>query len=113
MHDLPVMEFGFGAETDDTLVPKTEFTAGETVEERRNCPGGGYGQDIDQLYFGILTRVDNDVVVDQFKVAEPVSLSADECWRLTTEVSVSPWSTIGGESPVWLKTALTPREPSI
>lgn len=99
---------GIGAATVDTLLPKTEFTPGETVEATVEMTGWNAEQEIDGLYFALLTRVDDEhVVVDQDEITESVSLAPGETRTLTTEVTVPPWTPITeGECRVWLKTGL-------
>lgn len=99
---------GIGAATVDTLLPKTEFTPGETVEATVEMTGGNAEQEIDGLYFALLTRVDDEhVVVDQDEITESVSLAPGETRTLTTEVTVPPRTPVTeGECRVWLKTGL-------
>lgn len=99
---------GIGAATVDTLLPTTEFSPGETVEATVEMEGGRSEQQIDALYFALLTQAANeDRVIDQFKITEPVSLPAGGTQTITTEVTIPPWTPVTRDDcRVWLKTGL-------
>lgn len=99
---------GIGAATVDTILPKTTFSPGETVEATVEVEGGRSAQEIDALYFALLTRFDGeDRVIDRFKVAEPFTIPAGETRSVTTELTVPPWTPLTRDDcRVWLKTGL-------
>lgn len=99
---------GIGAATVDTLLPEREFSPGETVEATVELRGGSSEQEIDALYFALLTRVDDDErVIDRFKITEPISLPPGETRTVTTEVTIPRWTPLTrADDRVWLKTGL-------
>ena len=99
---------GIGAATVDTILPKTELHLGETVEVTVELEGGDSDQQIDTVYFALLTQVKGkDVVLDQFELGESFTLAAGESRTATTNITV-PYSTplTLGDQRVWLKTEL-------
>lgn len=99
---------GIGSATVDTVLPRTELRPGEHVEATIDLTGGSADQTIDALYFALLTRVDGeDRVVDEFQLAESLTLPAGEERTLTTEVHIPPWTPLTrGDRRVWLETGL-------
>lgn len=99
---------GVGAATVDTLLPERDFIPGETVEATIELEGGRSDQEIDALYFALLTQVGNtDHVIDQFEITDSVSLPAGETLTMTSEVTIPRWTPLTrADHRVWLKTGL-------
>jgi len=103
---------GIGAATVDTVLPTTTLTAGESVDAEVHVEGGSAEQEIDEIYFALLTRYETDDskrtgVVDKFRVAE--SFTVDEGDERTFDVTVDvPRDTpvTVGRTNVWLETGL-------
>ena len=99
---------GIGTATVDTILPKTELKPGETVELTIELEGGDLDQEIESIYFALLTRVGgDDVVLDQFQLDESFTLATGESRTTTTDATV-PYSTplTRDGQHVWLKTGL-------
>lgn len=99
---------GIGAATVDTLLPGTELTPGETVEATVEIDGGEAAQEIDAIYFALLTRdAGEDRLIDQFRLTDPFTLPAGERRTISQPVTIPPWTPITrGGRRVWLKTGL-------
>lgn len=103
---------GIGAATVDTVLPTTTLTAGESVDAEVHVEGGTTEQEVDEIYFALLTRYETDDskrtgVVDKFRVAE--SFTIDEGEQRTFDVTVDvPRDTpvTVGRTNVWLETGL-------
>ncbi|WP_458209456.1 sporulation protein [Haladaptatus sp. NG-SE-30] len=103
---------GIGAARVDTILPKTTLTAGESVEAEVHVKGGSSEQDVDAIYFALLTRYETDDsnrtgVIDKFQVAEPFTIGPDEekTFPITIDVPIDTPVTVG-RTDVWLETGL-------
>lgn len=99
---------GIGAATVDTLLPRTELVPGETVEMTVEIDGGDAAQEIDAIYFALLTRdAGEDHVIDQFQLTEPFTLPAGETRTVNQSITIPRWTPITRDGRrVWLKTGL-------
>lgn len=106
--DRLLSRIGIGAATVDTRLPKTDFTPGETTEAAVQLNGGSTKQEIDAIYFALLTQAgDDDRIIDRFKITDAVVLTGGETRTVTTEVTIPPWTPLTrGDRRVWLKTGL-------
>lgn len=103
---------GIGAATVDTVLPKTTFTPGETTEVSVEVEGGSTEQEIDDIYFALLTKYRTEEgyetgVVDRFKAAESFTIGEDEHRSFPVEVTIPPSTPVTRGGPdVYLKTGL-------
>lgn len=103
---------GVGSARVDTVLPKTTLTAGESVEAEVHVEGGSTEQEVDAIYFALLTRYKTDDstrtgVIDKFQVADPFTIGPDEekIFPITIDVPVDTPVTVG-RTNVWLETGL-------
>ncbi|WP_435349686.1 sporulation protein [Haloarchaeobius sp. HRN-SO-5] len=103
---------GIGSATVDTVLPKTSFTPGETVEATVEIEGGSSEQDIEQINFAMMTRYRTEdgyekAVIERFGVGENFTIDEGEHRSVPVEVTV-PYGTplTMGSVKVWLKTGL-------
>lgn len=99
---------GIGTATVDTILPKAELTPGETVELTVELDGGDSTQEIEAIYFALLTQVDGeDVVLEQFELSDSFSLESGDSKTRTTDITVPRSTPLTREDQrVWLKTGL-------
>lgn len=99
---------GVGSATVDTILPKTELTPGETVDLTVELDGGDSTQEIESIYFSLLTQVDGeDVVLDQFELPDSFSLESGDSRTRTTDMTVPRSTPLTRDGQrVWLKTGL-------
>lgn len=99
---------GIGAATVDTILPKTEFSPGESVEATVEMTGGASEQVVDEVYISLLAQIgDEDRIVDEFTLTDSVTLEPEEERTSTTPVTIPAWTPItGADSRVWLETGL-------
>jgi sporulation-control protein len=103
---------GIGSANVDTILPKTSLHPGETVEATVEIEGGSTEQEIDSIYFALMTRFRTEdgykqAVIDKFHVAEAFTIDSGERREFPVDITV-PYSTpltMGGVK-VWLKTGL-------
>ncbi|WP_433631527.1 sporulation protein [Halomicrococcus sp. NG-SE-24] len=103
---------GIGSATVDTVLPTTTLTAGESVDAEVHVEGGSTDQEVDAIYFALLTRYETDDstrtgVVDKFRVADPFTIEAGErrTFAVTIDVPRDTPVTVG-RTNVWLETGL-------
>ncbi|WP_435358354.1 sporulation protein [Haloarchaeobius sp. DFWS5] len=103
---------GIGAANVDTILPKTTVNPGETVEATVEIEGGSTEQEIDDIYFALMTRYKTDdgyrdAVIDKFHVGHDFTIGEGERREETVDIRV-PYSTpvTMGNVKVWLKTGL-------
>lgn len=75
--------FGVGAAEVDTVLPTDSVIAGETVEATVEIHGGDSAQDVEAVYFALLTRHATDDgrstgVVDRHRLADSFTIEAGE-----------------------------------
>lgn len=75
--------FGVGAAEVDTVLPTDSVIAGETVEATVELRGGETAQDVEAVYFALLTRYATDDgrstgVVDRHRLADSFTIEAGE-----------------------------------
>lgn len=99
---------GIGSATVDTILPRTELSPGETVEATVELDGGDSDQEIERIYFSVVTAVDGeDVVLDTFDIPDGFTLAAGETRSLETELTLPMWTPLTRDSQrVWLETGL-------
>lgn len=99
---------GIGSATVDTILPRTEFHPGETVEATVEIEGGESDQDIEAITLQLVTGVGGeDVVLDTFEIPGTFTLATDESRAARTDVTLPPWTPITrGDQTVWLRTVL-------
>lgn len=103
---------GIGSARVDTVLPKTTLTAGESVEAEVHVEGGSTEQEVDAIYFALLTRYKTDDstrtgVIDKFQVADPFTVGPDDerTFPITIDVPIDTPVTVG-RTNVWLETGL-------
>ncbi|WP_439026417.1 sporulation protein [Haloarchaeobius sp. DT45] len=103
---------GIGSANVDTILPKTSLTPGETVEATVEIEGGSTEQDIENMYFAMMTRYRTEdgysqAVIDKFRVGQNFTIDEDEHREETVDITV-PYGTplTMGNVKVWLKTGL-------
>ena len=103
---------GIGSARVDTVLPKTTLTAGESVEAEVHVEGGSSEQEVDAIYFALLTRYETDDhvrtgVIDKFHVADPFTIGPNEerTFPITIDVPLDTPIT-AGRTNVWLETGL-------
>lgn len=99
---------GIGTATVDTILPKSELSPGETVDLTVELEGGDSTQEIESIYFALLTQVEGeDVVLEQFELSDSFTLDSGDSRTRTTHITV-PRSTplTRDDQRVWLKTGL-------
>ncbi|WP_267639561.1 sporulation protein [Haloarchaeobius amylolyticus] len=103
---------GIGSANVDTILPKTSLEPGETVEATVEIEGGSAEQEIEHMYFALMTRYRTEdgysqAVIDKFRVGDNFTIDEGEHREETVEVTV-PYGTplTMGNVKVWLKTGL-------
>ena len=103
---------GIGAAKVDTVLPKTTLRPGETVEAEVQVRGGSTEQDVDDVYFALITSYRTEEgrkrsVVDKFRLTESFTIEPDEERTFTTELTI-PYGTpvTMGHTDVWVETGL-------
>ncbi|WP_158059421.1 sporulation protein [Halorussus halophilus] len=103
---------GIGAAEVDTILPKTTFRPGETVEAEVEVHGGSTGQDVDDVYFALITSYRTEdgrksSVIDKFRLTESFTIEPDEERTFDVEFTI-PYSTptTMGHTDVWVETGL-------
>lgn len=103
---------GIGSARVDTVLPKTTLSAGESVDAEVRVEGGSSEQEVDAIYFALLTRYKTDDsvrtgVIDKFQVADPFTIGPDEerTFPVTIDVPLDAPIT-AGRTNVWLETGL-------
>ncbi|WP_435332745.1 sporulation protein [Haloarchaeobius sp. TZWWS8] len=103
---------GIGSASVDTILPKTTLHPGETVEATVEIAGGSSEQEIDDIYFALMTRYRTedgyrDAVLDKFRVGENFTIGEGERREETVEITI-PYSAplTMGNVKVWVKTGL-------
>ncbi|WP_231186923.1 sporulation protein [Haladaptatus sp. DYF46] len=103
---------GIGSARVDTVLPKTTLSAGESVDAEVRVEGGSAEQEVDAIYFALLTRYETDDsvrtgVIDKFHVADPFTIGPDEerTFHVTIDVPLDTPIT-AGRTDVWLETGL-------
>jgi sporulation-control protein len=103
---------GIGAAKVDLILPRTDLTQGESVQAEVHVKGGSTEQDVDEIYFALLTRYKEEDgygvgVVDRFKLTDPFTIGPDEerTFDVTIDVPLSTPVTVG-RTDVWIETGL-------
>ncbi|WP_435363909.1 sporulation protein [Haloarchaeobius sp. DYHT-AS-18] len=103
---------GIGSANVDTIFPKTSLTPGETVEATVEVEGGSAEQEIENMYFALMTRYRTEdgysqAVIDKFQVGQNFTIGEGERREETVDITV-PYGTplTMGNVKVWLKTGL-------
>lgn len=103
---------GIGSARVDTVLPKTTLSAGESVEADVHVEGGSSEQEVDAIYFALLTRYETDEsvrtgVIDKFRIADPFTVGPDEERTFTVTIDVPLDTPISaGRTKIWLETGL-------
>ncbi|WP_254544146.1 sporulation protein [Halomarina pelagica] len=103
---------GIGAATVDTVLPSATLTAGEPVEARVDVRGGSTEQEVDSIYFALLTRYATDEgystgLVHKFTLAESFAIAPDEERSFDVTIDVPPETPVTlGRTDVWVETGL-------
>lgn len=102
---------GVGAATVETVLPRSEFEPGETVEATVEVTGGQSEQTIDEFYFALMATAgsgdDTTFALDSFKVVDGVVIGAEETRSIGVEFTIPPWTPITRDDvEVWIETGL-------
>jgi sporulation-control protein len=102
---------GIGSATVDTKVPE-RVTAGETVSASVEIEGGSTDQEIDAIYFALMTRYRRDegsstAVIDEFQLTDSFTIEAGGEQTMAVEIEIPVWTPITrGRTEVWIETGL-------
>lgn len=103
---------GIGAAEVDTILPKTTLRPGETVEAEVEVRGGSTEQDVDDIYFALITSYRTEdgrksKVIDKFRLTESFTIAPDEERTFPVEFTI-PYGTptTMGHTDVWVETGL-------
>lgn len=102
---------GVGSATVDTKVPE-RVTAGETIDATVEIEGGSSAQQVDAIYFALVTRYRRDegsstAVIDKFQLADSFTIEAGAERTMAVEIDIPRWTPITrGRTDVWIETGL-------
>lgn len=103
---------GVGSATVDTVFPTTSVTAGETIDAEVEIEGGSSKQQVDDVYFALVTRFRQDegssnAVVDELQLTDEFTIDPGEERTIPVSIDVpseTPVTMGGGD--VWVETGL-------
>lgn len=103
---------GIGSAEVDTILPRDHVSPGETIEAIVEVDGGSEEQEIDDIYFSIVTQYQTEEGIDTeavstFKMAEAFTIHPGEQREIPVEIEI-PYNTplTMGSTDVWIRTGL-------
>jgi len=103
---------GIGSAEVDTILPRDHVSPGETIEATVEIDGGSDRQEVDDVYFSIVTRYQTEEGYDTqpvstFKMAEAFTIEPGEEREIPVSIEI-PYNTplTMGSTAVWIRTGL-------
>jgi sporulation-control protein len=103
---------GIGSATVDTILPRTTVRPGETLDVSVEVEGGSTDQEIDDIYFAVVTRYATEegyetAAVSRSRLTESFTIEADEERTLAASIDIPRHTPLTlGRTEVWIETGL-------
>jgi sporulation-control protein len=103
---------GIGSATVDTVLPQTTVHPGDSLDVRVEVEGGSTEQEVDEVYFAIVTRYAAEegyetAVVARSRLTESFTIAADEEREFAATIDVPRHTPLTlGRTEVWIETGL-------
>lgn len=103
---------GIGSATVDLVLPSENVVQGETVDAEVDVVGGEASQEVDEVYYAILTRYSGgggtkEAVVSEGKLTDSFTIEADEHRTIDVDLDIPEYTPVSmGETSVWIETGL-------
>jgi sporulation-control protein len=103
---------GVGSAEVDLILPSESLTQGETVDAEVEVIGGNAEQDVDEIYYAILTQYSSGAgretgVIAEGKLVDGFTIEPADERTIDVELTIPLWTPVTmGSSKVWIETAL-------
>jgi sporulation-control protein len=103
---------GIGSATVDTILPHSTVHPGDSLDVRVEVEGGSTDQEVDDVYFAVVTRYvteegDETAVVARSRLTESFTIGADEEREFAATVEIPRHTPLTlGRTEVWIETGL-------
>jgi sporulation-control protein len=103
---------GIGNASVDTILPESRVRAGESIEATVEVEGGDDEQDVEHIYFAMLTEYHTgggteQVAIDEFDLTDGFTIGEDEERTFEVTIDVPPHAPVTrDETDVWIETGL-------
>lgn len=108
-----LQSIGVGSAEVDTVLPTDTISPGQSIDARVDVEGGSSEQEIDEIYFALVTQYRTEdegyqsAAIDEFEIAEPFTIGDGEEQSMPVTIDV-PYRTplTMGHTDVWIRTGL-------
>lgn len=103
---------GIGSATVDTILPQTTVHPGDSLDVTVEVEGGSTGQEVDDIYFAVVTRYAAEegyetAVIARSKLTESFTIDADEAREFDATIEVPSHTPLTlGRTEIWIETGL-------